>query len=346
MVLELHVWGCNDEISVISPQSIASAWIADIILTSQGIPFEIIASNNTNLSPFGELPVLIDDSAGDGDDNNRRVKLTGFRSLSSYLVAKYGASQVEELTLRQKLLNDSVVNSLNETFDTLNQYNLYSNAANYEKYTRKLFTRYFPFPMMYNQPSKFYKNAQEKVKILGLDKGKSSFFSFSTEASEVAETETFNEGTSDADAPDDGHSKGISGLHEKYLLQKSKTNEALRESSNSMRCLMVLDKYLARLKRLRESNGGKRYLFGDLPSTSDILFTAYMSTLTCKQLPDAFIAEYLSSREPELIKETNLAIRDLHSHLQKTHNSFAEPKSFEVPSLYNEILYWTGLVKF
>ncbi|KAI3404403.2 SAM37 [Candida oxycetoniae] len=336
-MLKLHVWGDTEQVSVISPACIAAVWIADLVSKSKGIDIDVVVSNNTNLSPIGELPVLIDGE----------IKFSGYKQICSYLISKNGPeTQLQRLSSREAFLDDSVICHLENTLDIIHQYNLYSNRTNYEQYTRKLVARYYPFPMMYNQSLRLYKCAQERVKLLGLDKEKSSFFNFS-------KTQGFDDDFDDDDEirdysmNKDFQTEGISELHKRFLSQKSQTKEMVRESSNCMRCLMIIDKSLKKLQSLwgeNSNNGGSGgYLFGALPSTCDILLLAYMYCLTCKELPDRFIFNFLDSKKDNAFVQN---ILQKIKHLELSLPSVKKPETIEVPSLYNEILFWTGFIRY
>ncbi|KAK7684181.1 hypothetical protein QCA50_012827 [Cerrena zonata] len=159
-----------------------------------------------------------------------REKYEGYSRIAEYVSEKYpgGESQFlpdTQLDKRQQLINASLISYVENKVKYLNEYNLYINTRNYEKYTRKLFQHYFPFPMMYNQPLKFYHNAQEEVRMVGLTANKVGFFSMSGNLEEVIpETEYFNEAnSSDVEDNSEGEDEvAITTLHEKQILANSK----------------------------------------------------------------------------------------------------------------------------
>ena len=365
-MIQLHVWGLQDKVSIISPQCVASVWLACLVLDSKA--FEVVTSNNTNLSTTGEFPILL-------LENGQCI--SGYLAIASYLLRNHTSLEtLQVLNNRQQLVNAGLVSQLTETLEIIIQYNLFINTTNYEKYTRKLLSNFYPFPMMYNLSLSFYNTAQQKVKLLGLDKGKTSLFNFSSNNADivvVAETETVNSEQSDSeDVGEEGINKGISGLHERYLLQKSKTKEVLKESKASMRCLMKVEKYVNEIESLKESENGKEdkrdkekekekekdkdnnqknnqenssYIFGNLPSTGDILFLACIYCLASKEIPDRFIYDYLSSQKASFFETAKLKIDELQKNTI-TKCTIRPPKGREIPSLYNEVMYWTGYVKY
>ncbi|RCK55299.1 Sorting assembly machinery subunit [Candida viswanathii] len=333
----LHVWGEDDEISIISPASIAASWILHLVLTPQSVPFEIVTSNNTNLSSINELPVLV---------VNEDEKYSGLDEIVNYTEENYQSSKYtssKSMSTQQQLLNRGLLNLLTSKIQYINQYNLYSNTKNYEKFTRKLFATYFPFPMMYNQPLKFHNQAQEQIKLLGLSKNQVSFFSFigGGEDQEVAQTEIFNDEISDDD--DEQDQVAMSSLHEKQLLKKSKTKQVLQESKNSMRCLILINHYINEFVKLYANNGGDQkfdYIFGDAPSSSELLFYAYMGCLTSDKLPDRFIYYYLLLKQPDVLKFIDETTENYNP------DNFRDPVGVEIPNLFNEIRYWVGSIRY
>ena len=119
------------------------------------------------------------------------MQYSGYRSIVSYLSSRYGNGNTIPLLENDKLLDDSLISFLETKLEALNKYNLFSNSKNYENYTRKLFSKFFPFPMMYNQALNFYNEAQRQVQLLGLGETKSSFLNF-TSSGDNTQTEYFN----------------------------------------------------------------------------------------------------------------------------------------------------------
>ncbi|KAI5953982.1 SAM37 [Candida margitis] len=330
-MIELHVWGDNEEVSIISPSCIASVWLISLISHSQDVPFKIVPSNNPHLSKLNELPLLID----------KESQYSGFRNIATYLTTKYDNTGLLSLSESQKLVDDSLIAFFETKFGALNKYNLFSNTKNYENYTRKLFAKFFPFPMMYNQASKFYNDAQSQVRLVGLGENKSSFLNF-VGSGEETKTEYFN---SDLDEESET-SRAISGLHEKSLVQKSETKKVLRESQSSMKCLVLVEQLINRLEKLKKEHyEGGGFVFGDQPSAGDVLCLAYIFALTHSHLPDKFISNYLSSKESGYYQVLQKSLLDLKSKASVA-GSFRKPTGKEIPGLYNEVGYWTGLVEY
>ncbi|KAK6458078.1 Tom37 C-terminal domain-containing protein [Scheffersomyces xylosifermentans] len=351
-MLSLHVWGSysqsdknGSDISIISPECVASSWLlVDRLGDQEDVKYEIVTSSNTNLSDIGKLPVLI----------TAESKFHGFNEISGYLFQNFQSSSASrtvataELTHKQQLINSGLLAHLQHKIEYINQYNLYINTKNYEKYTRKLFQHYLPFPMMYNQPLKFYNHAQTQIQVLGLNKNKTGFFDFSGNIQDdVAETELVNEGEDDEDEKDE---VALSALHERQLLAKSKEKSMLRESKNSLKCLQLLDGYLTFFLKLSDqstANGGEYgYLFsGKGASSSEVLLFAYIYCLTHQDLPDRFIYNLLRIKRAKFLEFAD-------GHSQKWNDQLLEsdvlraPTGEETPGLWNEIKYRSGFVKY
>lgn len=334
-MLELHLWGQNGEISVIDPEGLACAWLLSIHLIPQGIKFKIVTSCNTNLADSGRLPLLM------VKKDDKVEKYEGFSSISYHISMEYPTENTkfvpdEKLSARDQLVNLSLISYLDSTVRYVNQYNLYVNTKNYELYTRKLFLTYLPFPMMYNQPLKFYNNACEQVKLIGLGVNKSGIFSMS--GGEVAEVEMVNS--------EDEDEVAVSALHERVILAKLKSKAALQESRNTFRCLHELGKHINRIELLfKELNPNSPVEFAHLfrskkVSSSELLLYAYCHCLTYKILPDAFILKYLESKFPAFWKFASTIIEALNSGM--AHDTFRNAEGIEVPSLWNQIGYTLG----
>jgi sorting and assembly machinery component 37 len=308
----LHVWGNDGEISVISPECIASAWL----LSMKKLPnLVIVTSNNTNFSDIGRLPVLID-----GEN-----KYNGYKQICKYIDNVVGNTRSQT----DQLLDSSLISLMLEKFEILNQYNLYVNSQNYEKFTRKLFQNYLPFPMMYNQPLKYYNYARDQVKLLGLGPSKTGFFSFSSNEP-VAMTETFNDDIED----EENDQIALSGLHERQLLRKAKERGVIQESKNSLRCLNLIHHYLEHIIDIYKTND-----CGVKTTNHRILLIAYVTCFNYEKLPDGFISRYLNDKYGDLVKE-------LVNEKQKLEYSTTPATSYETPSLVNEVKYLAGLVKY
>lgn len=303
-MLYLHVWGDAKGVSVIEPECLAAIWL----LQSSGKQFEIITSNNTNLSPTHTLPLLID------NDN----KFSGYTSIYNNIRGNPPSSI--------DLVEYSLICYIIEKLKPINQYNLYIKSENYEKHTRKLFRNYFPFPMMYNQPLKFYYSAQEIVNTVGLNSDKLGFFNG---GAKIAETESVNEDTSEEIA--------ISSLHEKDLIKKSSQKKALKESRYTLKCMNLLGQYVKEILAVYNANNKDgSTVFGQFEG-ADFIFISYLVSLTSDQIPERFVLDYLRINFSELMKDTVKKQAELDVNTKSI--SIVEPQGSDIPNLWNEIVY-------
>ncbi|GEQ67141.1 hypothetical protein JCM33374_g804 [Metschnikowia sp. JCM 33374] len=339
-MIELHVWG-KSSISIIDAESRALSWLLCLHLIPQNVDFRIVTSSNTNLADSNRLPLLI------VKNEDAVFKYEGYTQISGYICETYPSDTKfipdGKLSSFESLVNLTLTTYLTRTLHYVNQYNLYVNSQNYELYTRKLFSKYLPFPMMYNQPLKFYENACEQVKVVGLDINKSSLFSFTSE-NQVAETELIN----DQDSEEEDH-VAISSLHEKAIISKEKSKASLRETKNSLRCLGLLNDYVSHVTGIfKELNPEAPVEFAHLfrpkkISSSELLLYSYFYSLTSVALPDRFIAHYLENKFPAFWSFASTITEALNSSLDN--NKFRAAEGAEVPSLLNEIKYKLGAHK-
>ncbi|AMD20890.1 HDR148Cp [Eremothecium sinecaudum] len=139
----IHLWGYNDKPSLISPDSIALFWLINLF----NIECTVVFSNNVDLSPNKELPVLIKD---DGS-----------------AICKFD-SIVESLWSRNaSLLERGLFVFTSERLNRLTDYQLYLNKINYESYTRKVFSHLLYWPMWYNTPLNNRALAKQKCASIG-----------------------------------------------------------------------------------------------------------------------------------------------------------------------------------
>ncbi|QBM88909.1 sorting and assembly machinery component 37 [Metschnikowia aff. pulcherrima] len=339
--MELHVWG-KSSISIIDPESRAAAWLLCLHLAPQDVAFKIVPSSNTNIAVTNKLPVLIVRRSGVSQ------KYEGFSCISSFVSENYPSDTKfipnGKLSSLELLANIAFTTYLSRTFHYINQYNLYVNSKNYELYTRKLFLKYLPFPMMYNQPLKFHEQACEQVQIVGLGVNQTLLFSFASEK-EVADTELVH-----CDSDEDEDEVAISAMHEKVILTKEKNKALLRETKNTLRCLRLLDGYVSHVVGLfKELNEEAPVEFAHLfrpkkISSSELLLYSYFYSLTSIALPDRFVARYLETKFPAFWRFANTITEALNLTLKREH--FRDAQGAEVPSLWNEVNYMLGLYKY
>lgn len=328
---ELHVWGSGTDIAVIDPESRAAAWLLCLHLAPQNARFKIVPSCNTNLANSHRLPLLLERKG------QSVAKFEGYSHIVNHIAEAYSTDTrfIPRLSPHEQLVDLLLITYLSTTLQYVNQYNLYVNSRNYELYTRKLFLRYLPFPMMYNQPLKFHATAVEQLKIIGLG-SKGGFF---TAAAEV-----------DDESDDDDDQVAISALHEKVMLAKKKNQTLLHESKQSLKCLHTLSKYITHVTLLfSELNPNSPVEFAHFfrlkrISGSELLLYAYIHSLTHADLPDRFIATYLEKKFPAFWSFANTLTEALDKTLVE--EKFRAPAGAELPNLINEVAYTVGFYKY
>lgn len=143
MTPTVHLWGLDEKPSVVSPESVAIYWLLNSKLC--GKEACVVFSNNTDLSPNQELPVLI--------EGNQTIH--GFANIAEYLFPQESALEMALLQFAQTKIN------------TLTQYQLYLNKNNYDRFTRKVFSYLLHWPMWYNTPIKYRSLARKRCETLG-----------------------------------------------------------------------------------------------------------------------------------------------------------------------------------
>lgn len=307
----LYVWGVDQEVSVISPESLASVWLVSAIVDTS---VEIVTSNNTNLSKTGRLPALLTDTES---------LVEGYLDISRYICDNYRLNQQvvvsnTQLSSDKQLLNRSMLSFIDTTIKMINQYNLYICRDNYEKFTRKLFKWYLPFPMMYNQPLKYYNSAQEEVKTVGIGNYRRGFL--------------FGDGGDEADRDEyqQDNTTPISKLHERQLLEKNNKTLSLRETRDTLRVMNLIDDYISTIKPCFQQLNPTPPL-----TTSEILFFAYIKCLCWSELPDKLVSECIKSNHVDMFEE----FTKVQLQLDNFKLPFRPAVDHEVPSLLNEIKY-------
>lgn len=365
-MLDLHIWGHGLEISEISPESLACAWILLLTARQTREDVRIVTSCNTNLSCSGRLPIIIKYKT-----DGTRERYEGFQRISEYLVS--GVLDIPQSTDFQLLsIKDSGIPEMELAAYSLeayiqnnlyyiNKHNLYMNSKNYEKYTRKLFSKYYPFPMMYNQPLWFYNQAQVETKTVHLDNKKTGFLPQSLTTANP-QTEYFNDDISDDET--EKNEVALSSLHERQILNKSKKKEAFEESKNSLKCLHLLGVHIDQILQIYSLVGSKQDnsllpLFARqlspreendthsrIITTTEILLFAYINCLCSSRLPDRFIWRFLNTKYPIFLEEATKVTEKLNALLLEDSSLFRAPRGSEVPSLYNEVRYKLGFLSY
>ncbi|QLL34203.1 hypothetical protein HG536_0G00600 [Torulaspora globosa] len=152
----VHMWGLNERASLISPESVALYWFLNGYyskLRKDTTRVEIVFSNNTDLSPNEELPLLVQDA--------RRI--SGFVNIVDYLMSD---EESEKDTVGNTLLQSSLLQFTSSDLSVLTDYQLYLNKTNYDTFTRRTFCRLLSWPMWYNTPLHYRAVARERCQDL------------------------------------------------------------------------------------------------------------------------------------------------------------------------------------
>ncbi|SCU96394.1 LANO_0E13388g1_1 [Lachancea nothofagi CBS 11611] len=143
MDIVLHLWGLDGKPSVVSPESVALFWLLNELDLKSRIT--VVFSNNTDLSPTQELPLLV----------NGVSRLSGFANIASFFCAPKSALETALLQFAQ------------DHIGALTQYQLYLNRNNYDQFTRKVFAYLLQWPMWYNTPLTNRSLARKRCEALG-----------------------------------------------------------------------------------------------------------------------------------------------------------------------------------
>lgn len=152
----VHLWGLGERPSLISPESIALYWFLNGYYSKMGKDrqsVEIVFSNNTDLSPDEELPLLVQDSR----------KISGFVNIVDYLT---DGLETDKDGLGDTLLQSSLLEFTSADLAVLTDYQLYLNKTNYDTFTRKTFCTLLSWPMWYNTPMNYRAVARERCQDL------------------------------------------------------------------------------------------------------------------------------------------------------------------------------------
>ncbi|QLQ80120.1 hypothetical protein HG537_0D01200 [Torulaspora globosa] len=149
----VYTWGLDERPSLISPESVALYWFLNgyyLKMGKDGRSVEIVFSNNTDLSPDEQLPLLVEDER----------KISGFVNIVDYLMSD------EETGDGNTLLESSLLQFTSSDLSMLTDYQLYLNKTNYDTFTRRTFCRLLCWPMWYNTPLHYRAVARERCQGL------------------------------------------------------------------------------------------------------------------------------------------------------------------------------------
>ncbi|WEJ94404.1 Sorting and Assembly Machinery (SAM or TOB complex) component [Yamadazyma tenuis] len=262
---------------------------------------------------MGTLPILI----------TEEQTVEGFADIASYIgehfVLRNEFITSKQLNTSEKIQQKSLIHFVSTKLYYINQYNLFINTKNYGKYVRKLFKNYLPFPMMYNQPLKYFNSAKEEVKIIGIGENKTRFFSFGPDNAPVDDLE-------------DDTMTPISKLHEKQMMLKNKERMSLRETKNTLKSIALLDGYLSQWEASSIGNSSQI-------TAAEVLFLAYLSCIFHEELPDSSLTTTMKTHQNlyEWAENWTQTLEKLADY-----KDIVPPVGSQIPNLYNEIKYQLG----
>lgn len=291
MVMELHVWGNQDEFAIIDPESIASIWLLNLLLPKSD--FTVIPSSNDKLAPTGKLPCLF----------HEQKIVDGYKNIVQYLESlRYSLDS--DLSSYQQAVNQSLTIYAQTELSLMTNYSLYLNKRNYEEYTRGVFSHYLSFPLQYNTPISFRSLAKTKCLEIGLmvedksDLEEDMLKSVPTISSKIQKL------------------KSDQMIEYKLLMKNSKTN---------FKCLNYVQSnlidFLNRLNMEIQPNDERNidifpvFQKDQIKSSGELLILSYLNTLLSSKLPDQFIRDYIkvsiSSSNMDLILSEIEKMNDL-----------------------------------
>lgn len=144
MKFTYHLLGVAGEPSLLCPESVALFWVLNKHV-KEIAQCEVVFSNNTDLSPTKELPLLIVRKE-DGEASGRYV--AGFTDIIQYLIEN---DQIEGTT-SMSLDAIAALQFLSTDFKYMTLYELYLNKNIYTEYTRKQFSKLLYWPAWYTTP--------------------------------------------------------------------------------------------------------------------------------------------------------------------------------------------------
>lgn len=305
-MIQLHVWGQDQEVSPVFPECVASAWLLGQVTIDE--EFEIVTSSNTNVAATRALPVLI---ASDGSKHH------GYIAIARLLLGGRLPS----------LIDYALANACLENLQVIHLYNLFVCGGNYEGYTRPQFQKYLPFPMMYNQPLQLHTYALERVRLAGLGPSSTGLLGF---IKDNEETNEIGEKT-----------RPLSALHEKLLLSKAKKSSSIQETKLNMKCSRLLTQYLTQIISIYREQQGEQVetLLHPLSGPSnasigEILLCAYVTSLQLK-VPNQAISNTIAAEFPQLAKFATTQTSQYNREFAHTQRRVAIGD--EAPTFFNEV---------
>ncbi|QLG71751.1 hypothetical protein HG535_0C01000 [Zygotorulaspora mrakii] len=275
--ITVHMWGLDGKPSLVSPESIALFWFLNGQYTQEKNVqnIDICFTNNTDLSPEQELPVLIDESGS---------KVSGFVNIIESLTKDRSDDHGD------KLLQSALLQFTTTQLTSLTEYQLYLNRQNYEKFTRNAFTQLLYWPMWYNTPANYRTQARECSGIIQY-------------ASHEDDPDTHEPVVQSLDPSDLAQSKAFKVTQQ----QKTMDKEALQEVKRN---LVYLNKLSERLKtwiQIRERSFSEKIIPADLLMWANIYVQLQLpdGQKISKHLSHALGTDFFDTLQKQLLACSN-----------------------------------------
>ncbi|RUP44313.1 outer mitochondrial membrane transport complex protein-domain-containing protein [Jimgerdemannia flammicorona] len=153
-MLQLYVWSPALDAPSIDPGSTAIMAYLQLI----GASFNVVESNDPNISPTGELPLLKDGPAWIGGANRILAHL-----------AKKGMDGNENLTPEQKAQYFAYASLVEDKLYDCMLFTWYADTTNFVKTIRPTYAKLLPFPTRYIVPSQLRKAAKFRLEEYGVE---------------------------------------------------------------------------------------------------------------------------------------------------------------------------------
>jgi hypothetical protein len=261
-MLELHVWGSTPESHAVSfdADCLAASWLLGATVGKGN--YVVVQSSNVELADKRVLPVLREVS-GDIPTNIAE----GIDSIARWL---RNCGYEIDGQLPQNLESDRIAlwYFVSTQVTAMTAWIQFVNNDNYVQVTRPLISQLVPFPLQYNIASGLRKNGKDVCYAAGL-------LSRNVEDDE------------DDPLADKRQSSALSRLHDDLDTRKMREERLLEGAKETMRVTSFARKVYGSL--LSKGRLDDRYLFGNVPSSTDLLLLAHLRI----QLSDTFASNPL-----------------------------------------------------
>ncbi|GMM33879.1 SAM complex subunit [Saccharomycopsis crataegensis] len=302
-MLELHVWGSANQISGFCAESIAAT-----------IYFKLATSRSQSKTDHRIVP-SVDAGYLDNvcyglpflkDTTNDGKVVEGYENIVRYLKKLNIEYDLDAwLSNNNALLNTACSNFISQKLFLISYYNYFLNKSNYDKFTIKLFRFYLPFPLQYYVPVRLKERLLQKCEVIGLSSTSSnnSYYKTSKEQQQNEEfaKEKMERIEKELSLP------SLGSVHSDLQKKRLESLQLLKDTSGNFRGLNLLQQYIERIDindtiipQADEANSSSTYIFGDQPSSSDILLIGFIISSCNEALPDQFLNSLLQLKYPKI----------------------------------------------